>query len=94
MAFMLVRHKVKDFGKFKPAFDEHGAWRKKAGSKGARLFRNAHDPNEVVALIEWDDLKQAQAFAEAPDLREKMAAAGVADKPDMYFLEEVDKQPA
>jgi heme-degrading monooxygenase HmoA len=91
MAYMCVRHKVKDFAKWKPVFDEHGATRKASGSKGGRLFRNANDPNEVVALFEWDDVNKARQFAESNELRSAMEKAGVADVPDVYFLEEVEK---
>ena len=94
MAFVLVRHKVKDFAKWKPIFDENGAMRKKAGSKGARVLRNANDPDELVVITEWENLKSARAFAESPDLRVAMEQAGIADKPDMFFLEEIDKQSA
>jgi heme-degrading monooxygenase HmoA len=94
MASLLVRHKVKDYAKWKPVFDEHGATRKKGGSKGARVFRNANDPSEILIITEWADLKQAHAFAESPDLREVMERAGVIGKPDLFFLEETDKQSA
>jgi hypothetical protein len=52
MAQLFIRHKVKDYAKWKPLFDEHGAKRKAAGSKGGRLFRSEKDPNEVVILFD------------------------------------------
>ena len=52
MSYMLIRHKVQDYGKWKLAFDAHGATRKASGSKGGRLLRNAKDPNELVILFE------------------------------------------
>jgi hypothetical protein len=50
MTYMLIRHKVKDYEKWKPVFDEHSALRKANGSRGGRLFRNADDPNETVIM--------------------------------------------
>jgi hypothetical protein len=47
-----------------------------------------------VVLFEWDDLKKAQQFAQSPDLRETMERAGVVDRPDVYFLEEIEKLSA
>lgn len=67
---------------------------KEGGSKGARLFRTADDPRELVVLLEWDDLAKARRFAASDDLREAMQRAGVADRPDLYFLDEVEKAPA
>jgi heme-degrading monooxygenase HmoA len=94
MPYMLVRHNVEDYEKWKPVFEEHGDTRRESGSKGVRLFRNADAPNETVILIEWEDLENARQFAQSEDLRETMERAGVAEQPDIYFLEEVDTVPA
>jgi hypothetical protein len=94
MPWILVRHKVQDYAKFKPVFDEHGAARKAIGSKGGYLFRNIDDPNEVVILIDGVDLQKAREFVQSGDLRESMEKAGVADQPDMYLLDEVDRPSA
>jgi len=90
MAYIVIRHKVKDYGKWKPAFDEHGTTRKAGGSKGGRLFHSADDPNHLVILFEWDNLDRAQQFVGSEDLREKMEEAGVAEQPDIYFLNELE----
>jgi hypothetical protein len=39
-------------------------------------------------------LENARRFANAADLREAMQRAGVADQPDVYFLEEVEQLQA
>ncbi len=54
-------------------------------------MRNADYSNELVILLEWDSLENARRFANADDLREAMQRAGVADQPDVYFLEEVER---
>jgi len=93
MPYLLVRHKVEDYAKWKPIFDQVGATRQASGSQGGQLFRNAHDPNELVALFEWDDIEKARQFAQSEDLRQAMQRAGVSDQPDIYFLEEVEHVP-
>ncbi len=93
MPYILIRHKVADYLKWKPVFDEHGATRQASGSRGGQLFRNATDSNELVILLEWDDLEQARQFAQTEDLRQTMQRAGVADQPDVYFLEAVEHVP-
>jgi heme-degrading monooxygenase HmoA len=65
--------------------------RKRSGSKGGWILRNADDSNELVILFEWDSLENARRFANADDLREAMQQAGVADQPDVYFLEEIER---
>ena len=43
----LIRHKVKDYDKWKSVFDENSANRKAGGEKGGHLFRNKADRNEI-----------------------------------------------
>lgn len=90
MPVLLIRHKVEDYAAWKVAFDQHATARRANGSQGGQLFRNAADPNDVVFLLAWDLLERAQLFADSDDLREAMTRAGVADSPDIWFLEEMD----
>jgi quinol monooxygenase YgiN len=94
MPYMLVRHKVADYAKWKPVYDGHAATRKASGSKGAHLFRNADNLNEIVLLFEWDDLSNARRFAQSEDLMKTMQKAGVIGKPDIYFLDKLEQTPA
>ena len=87
MIHMLIRHKVADFGKWKPAYDAHASARQSAGLKELRLLRNTDNPNEVILLFSVEDPDKAKAFAASDDLRQAMQKAGVSDKPDVYFLE-------
>ena len=91
MAFVLVRHKVKDYKTWKPFFAKDAAARKAAGSKNGQVFRSKDNPNEVIILFSWDSIDNAKKFASSPKLMEIMMKAGVMDKPDIYFLEEADK---
>ena len=86
MAFILIRHKVRDFDTWKTGYDAHQPKRTEAGLTEKYLLRSADDTNEVVMLFEAADLNRAKAFAASPDLREKMKEVGVIDKPDIYFL--------
>jgi heme-degrading monooxygenase HmoA len=92
MPYLLVRHKVEDYERWKPVFDhDHGATRKRSGSKGGWILRNAFDPNELVILLEWDSSENARHFLNADETRKAMQQAGVTDEPDVYFLEEVER---
>ena len=51
MNFVLIRHEVADFAKWKPVYDAHLPARQKAGLKEEHLFRNADAPNEVLLLF-------------------------------------------
>lgn len=88
MAALLVKHTVKNYETWKPLFDEHGATRKAAGSKSTQIFRNAAAPNEVVVLMGWDSVANAQKFAASEDLKATMQRAGVEGVPELVFLNE------
>ena len=86
MAMVIVRHKIKDFDTWKKAFDGHKPAQAAAGLSNPRVFRSADDPNETVVLFDAQDIGKAKTFASSADLKSTMQAAGVVDKPDVYFL--------
>ena len=86
MAHMLIRHKVADFGKWKPAYENHRSAREAAGLKDLYLWRNENDPTDVLVLFEASDVAKAKEFVASSDLKEKMQAAGVQGPPDIVFL--------
>ena len=87
MPYMLIRHKVKDYTKWKSVFDAHKAMRKSGGEKTYQIFHTAAKPKNLVLLFEWDSLDNARKFTKSRDLRQAMREAGVSDKPEFYFLE-------
>ncbi len=90
MSYVIVKHKVADYARWKPIFDADGANRQAAGSKGGQLLRSADDPNEVVLLFAWD-LEQARQYSQKEEVRAKMQEAGVLDPPEISFLEEIEQ---
>lgn len=86
MTYLLIRHRVADFSRWKAAYDAHSGVRTQAGLKEKELLRDINDENQVVLLFEVQDLQKAQKFTESSDTREAMRGAGVSDKPDTYFL--------
>jgi hypothetical protein len=90
MPHLLVRHRVEDYARWRPIFDDHAAFREQYGSRGGHVLRNADDPAEVVMLLEVDDLERAREFVGSDGLREAMQSAGVVDQPDVYFLNDED----
>jgi len=51
MIYMLVRHKVADFAKWKKIFDSHKEAQEEAGLRLKHLWRNLDDPNEVFFCL-------------------------------------------
>lgn len=91
MSYVLVRHKVEDYAKWKPEFDEDGDSRKASGFKGGYIYRNVDDHNELVILLEIDDLEKARQYVQSEEVRQKIKRSGVLGKADVIFLDEVER---
>ena len=91
MGMMIIRHKVRDYGLWRPIFNEHAEMQKAAGLTNPRVYHSADsDKSEIVVVFDTEDTKRAKAFATSTDLEETMAKAGVVDTPTIYFLESTD----
>lgn len=91
MAYLLERHKVEDYERWKVVFEEDASGREAAGCRGARIFRDADDPGEVVVLFEWNGLESARRRIESAKLGRKLEEAGVSGgigQTEFYLLEE------
>jgi heme-degrading monooxygenase HmoA len=84
MAYFVTHFTVQDFDTFQEVFAAKAPVRKAHGSGGARLFRSASRPNEVIAVFEWEDLEQSRQFLQSPALRERLQQAGVMGQPERY----------
>jgi heme-degrading monooxygenase HmoA len=92
--YVLVRHKVEEYSKWKRIYDENMENRKNYGSKGSHVFRSIENPDEVVILYDWDDLENARKFFKSEDFKKKVKLAGIPDELDIYFLEGIGRTSA
>jgi len=97
MGTLIIRHKVKDYSKWRPWFDQHAAAQKLAGLTDPRVFRSSDDENEVVILFHADDMKRAKDFVASPDLKQTMVKVrghgqtnilffGITQRPESHAL--------
>jgi heme-degrading monooxygenase HmoA len=96
MPYLLERHKVRNYDQWREVFDADAGGREAAGCRGARIFRNADDPQEVVVLFEWDALERARKRIESATLSRKFEEAGVSGgigQTEFYLLEEEFETP-
>jgi hypothetical protein len=77
MNYVLARHKIADFSKWKPVYDSHLPPRRKAGANETHLLRNIDNPSEAIILFEIEGVKKARELVASDDLRERMQEGGV-----------------
>jgi len=90
MVNVFIRHRVKDYSSWNQVFDDYIDTRTSAGEKSYRIMHPENDPNDLILLFEWDTDKTARAFMESDDLKETMEKAGVAQEPQIVFMQEYD----
>ena len=86
MARMLVRHRIREYSQWKPAFDSHTKARKEATLKLGLVLRSQDDPNDVFVLFDVGDIQKAQQFLDSAEFKTAMKEAGVVGKPETYLL--------
>ena len=90
MASMFIKHRVADFGEWKPVFDGHEGARRHAGATAHSLHRDPDDPNVVMIAFRVADVERAKQFVASEELRAVMEEAGVVGPPEFWFAEDVE----
>ncbi|MFN0151616.1 MAG: hypothetical protein ACKVU1_13010 [bacterium] len=62
MPAVRIEHSVPNFEKWKQAFDRDPADRKGSGVRRYQVLRSHDDPNYVMIDLEFDSLREAEAF--------------------------------
>lgn len=85
--YMLMRVKVRNFFEWKKTYDSQLMKRIEAGLIEKYIFRDSDDTNAITVLYRTKDPARARAFAESPELRERMEKGGVVGRPEIHFLD-------
>lgn len=86
MTYLLIRHKVADFEKWKTVYDRYETVRRAAGLTSKQTWHNLDIPSEIFILFEVADREKAKSYISSLELHKAMQEAGVLDHPDVYFL--------
>lgn len=58
MGMMIIRHKVRDYGQWRPIFDGHAEMQKAAGLTNPRIYHSADsDKSEIVVVFDTSILR-------------------------------------
>jgi hypothetical protein len=88
---MFVHHSVKDFTKWRKAYDAFNAERRRMGVTGQAVYQSLDDRNEVTVSHDFKTRRRAEIFAGSDRLKEVMKDAGVKGKPQIWFVKESKK---
>jgi hypothetical protein len=80
-----IVHTVKDYAKWKPAFDADSAARIEHGLGFIVIARNQKNPNNLEVVLTVADLQKAKDFAASPKLKDVMQKNGVITKPVVSY---------
>jgi hypothetical protein len=89
---VVVTHKVADYGKWRPVFDQGEAARRAAGLTGHHVNQSADDANLVAIYLTAPSQDILRSFAASPSLAEGMARAGVVGAPEILPLLPVEER--
>jgi heme-degrading monooxygenase HmoA len=81
MPFVIIRHQVANFAKWKRAVNAFAPFRQAAGEKSFHVLRCAKNPNDLNICCAWDTTARLQKFLKSPELRAAMKQACVTGKP-------------
>lgn len=90
MALLIIDHIVGDYDTFKSVFLDDEQRRRRLGSKGARVYTVAGQPNNVRVVLEFATTEQALEHARGLELHEAIKwATGNVSMPHFEVLEHV-----
>jgi hypothetical protein len=88
-----ISHMVKDYDKWRPAFDKDSSARKASGMEFIVIGRNMENPNDLLVVLKVSDVQKAKSFAASPALEDVMEKAGVIARPDVQLFHVIRFEP-
>jgi hypothetical protein len=81
-----ISHVVKDYAKWKPAFDTDSTARKANGLEFLVIGKSEKNPNSLMVVLQASDVQKAKEFAADPRLKDVMQKNGVISKPTLGYF--------
>ena len=76
---IIVKRKLKDYDSWKKLVSDANQVRREYGSRGATVYRNAKERNEVYLVFDWDDRKPYLAYFNLPDVKKALTETGTTE---------------
>lgn len=87
MSIIILKHKVENYKKWRPFYDEDKARRAKAGLSEIICGQQRDEPNMVYMIFESSDLEKAREMLKDEELKDLMEDAGVISRPELIVIE-------
>ena len=87
---MAIHHRVSDFADWKKVYDSVRPMQAEGGVRFQQVLNQQSDPNMVYVTHTFDTREAADAFLANPELKAKMAEAGVDESSvHVMFFDEI-----
>ena len=90
MPFIIIRHRVADYAKWKRGVRAAAKWRKASGEKSFHVLRGIKNQNDLIICCRWDTEARMRKFVKSAELRKRMKEVGVISKPEVSFFGKED----
>ena len=90
MSYVMVRHTVASYAKWKSGVHAFKKFRKASGEKSFYVCRSSKNPNDLLVWCEWDNPNRMRKFMKSRELRQAMKDAGVVSKPEVSFFSSME----
>ena len=91
MATVFIRHRIKNYAKWKKAFEGFLPQRKAGGELSYVIGNVPGKVNNLCLLFQWDSAANATKFLKSKELKAAMEAATVSEPPEIFIFEEKEK---
>ena len=86
-SILVIRQKVANYAKWKPAYEAHDSVRQAYGLHSFLLARGTKDSTIVMVVLKVDDTAKARQFSMLPELKATMQKAGVIGAPTIQLID-------
>ena len=90
MSYVMIRHEVASYAKWKRGVLAFKKFRKASGEKSFYACRSSKHPNDVLVWCEWDHPARMKKFVKSRELRKAMKEVGVTSKPEISFFSSME----
>jgi quinol monooxygenase YgiN len=91
MVTVFIRHRVKNYPKWKKVFDAFLPNRRAGGEISYVLGHVSKKTNNICLIFQWDSAANAAKFLKSKELKAAMKDSGVIEKPDVFVVEEKER---